>query len=241
MGIESTDRQLEEVMSRLITAFAHDLRVPLRSIMMSAQRIQRRPEEFSPETKAKLEEIMAAARKQEELISSVVEFDHALQEGLASDSPMALKLAIQTACMKVEAYRQAVQGTVSFDANAAPRLSAPSGISRVVEKILQNGLKFQAPGNAPVLVVLAFEDPPGQVTIRVRDNGIGIERQYRGTVFEPFKRLHPASEYPGSGLGLAICQKSLASIGGTIGFEDDGLEGRGIATVVRFPKLQMAA
>lgn len=224
--------------SALLLTFAHDLRVPLRSIVMTAQRIQRRPEEFSAETRSKLDEILAAARRQEELIAAVVEYDQALQPGLASDTPLALRLAIQTACMKVDAYRQACQGTVAYDADAVPKVLVPSGISRVIEKILHNSLKFHSAGSPPVVHVDVSEDSTGGITITVQDQGIGIEPVYREAIFQPFRRLNPASEYPGSGLGLSICQRLVESVGGTIrvGDLDEGL-----SMVIRIPKWESAS
>ena len=223
--------------SALILTFAHDLRVPLRSIVMTTQRIQRRPEELSAEIKTKLEEILVAARKQEELIAAVVEYDQSLHPGLSGDTPLALRLAIQTACMKVDAYRQARGASVTFDSEALPRVMVPSGISRVVEKVLHNSLKFQLADTTPVVRVEASQDADGRITIRVHDNGIGIESAYRMSVFEPFKRLNSAVDYPGSGLGLSICRRLLESIRGTIRIEDS----LGLVLAISFPKWESAA
>jgi two-component system, chemotaxis family, CheB/CheR fusion protein len=45
--------------------------------------------------------------------------------------------------------------------------------------------------------------------ISVRDNGIGIARQFQDRVFKMFQRLHSFEQYPGYGVGLAICQKII--------------------------------
>ena len=41
------------------------------------------------------------------------------------------------------------------------------------------------------------------ITLRVQDNGIGFDPQYKDKVFEIFKRLNKRDDYPGSGMGLA--------------------------------------
>ena len=225
-----------EAASALIITLAHDLRVPLRSIVMTAQQIQRRHEDLSVETGAQLDQILAAARRQDELIAGAMEYEQALRPGLAGDTPLALGLAIRTAWMKVDAYRQIQGGSISFDSDSAPRVLVPSGIAQVVAKVLHNGLKFHFPESSPKVHAEATEDSAGLVTILVRDNGIGIDEEYREAVFEPFKKLNSTSQYPGSGLGLSICRRLLASISGTIRIDED-IGTRGTSVVLSFPKV----
>ena len=61
-------------------------------------------------------------------------------------------------------------------------------------------------GLAP-LVHVSAERQNGSWVFSVRDNGIGIEPEYKEQVFGLFKRLHTSDEYSGTGIGLAICQR----------------------------------
>jgi len=223
--------------SALVMTFAHDLRQPLRSILMAAQRLQRSPDTLSDEVKGKLEEIVSAARRQEELIAGVVEYDQALQTGLSRDTNLALRLVIQTACMKVDAFRRLRDGAIRYEPDSIPAVFAPSGLSRVLEKILHNSLKFHSPGASPKVEVEVTEQAYSVITVRVCDDGIGVEPQYREAVFHPFKRLNPVSEYPGSGMSLATCRRLMESIRGTIRFEDHQ-SGPGAAVILSFPLLK---
>jgi signal transduction histidine kinase len=96
----------------------------------------------------------------------------------------------------------------------------------IFQNLLGNAIKYRSTDRTPQLQVSA-ERSRGKWTFTVRDNGIGIEPQYKEEIFRLFSRLHPADRYEGTGIGLAICQRIVERYQGRIWVESE--PGRGSA------------
>ena len=84
----------------------------------------------------------------------------------------------------------------------------------VFRNLLSNAIKF-CDKSVPKVEIRA-EAGPRSVTISVKDNGIGIPKDYREQVFLIFQRLHKHDAYEGTGAGLTIVKKIVESHGGKI-------------------------
>ncbi len=104
----------------------------------------------------------------------------------------------------------------TVDVGEMPVVTAdPVLITQVLQNLLGNALKFQAPDRAPHVVVSSRPEGDGHL-IDVQDNGIGIPEEFRGEVFRMFRRLTSRQAYPGTGIGLSIVERIVHRHGGTI-------------------------
>lgn len=118
------------------------------------------------------------------------------------------------------------RGTI--DAPALPTLNAiPSQLVQLFVNLINNALKFKKPGIAPVITInssLVNSKIPGNkeakpasfYRITIKDNGIGIDEEFKDKAFELFSKLHAREEYPGTGAGLTICRKIVQNHNGFI-------------------------
>jgi light-regulated signal transduction histidine kinase (bacteriophytochrome) len=123
-----------------------------------------------------------------------------------------------------------------------------SQMRQLFQNLISNALKFQKPGNKPLVEIssktLRVDDSilpgvlPGDRVCRimVQDNGIGFDEKYAERIFTVFQRLHNRSEYEGTGIGLAVCRKILERHGGMITAKS--AEGQGATFIVTLPLKQ---
>lgn len=94
-------------------------------------------------------------------------------------------------------------------------------IGQLVANLVVNGLKYNRSDHPWIEIGASPDDDEEWVTIYVRDNGIGIDPQFHGKIFQLFRRLHTREEYAGAGAGLAICAKIVQGHGGQIWVESE--------------------
>src|SRR5206468_4989375 len=80
--------------------------------------------------------------------------------------------------------------------------------------LLSNAAKYSGPGST---VEVSLEDGEGEVLVRVRDNGPGINLDDAERLFGLYYRAAPqSSTAPGAGIGLFVCRELVATMGGRI-------------------------
>ena len=70
-------------------------------------------------------------------------------------------------------------------------------------------------------ITVTAHDDGESVTLRIQDNGIGIDPKYQKEIFGKFKRLREMKGEQGTGLGLAIATTVVADHGGYIRIKDN--------------------
>jgi CheY-like chemotaxis protein len=92
-------------------------------------------------------------------------------------------------------------------------------LRQVLLNLAGNAIKFTEQGGVGIVV-----EPgawPDEVTVQVRDTGIGIAPEQQERIFREFEQGDdgPARQFGGTGLGLAISQRIVERMGGRIAVE----------------------
>jgi len=93
-------------------------------------------------------------------------------------------------------------------------------IRQLLQNLIGNAVKYRSEGRTPA-VHIGAESQDGYWLFTVRDNGIGIQPEFKEQIFGLFARLHNADRYDGTGIGLAICQRIVERYHGRIWVESE--------------------
>ena len=102
---------------------------------------------------------------------------------------------------------------------------------RLVFNLVENAIRYSRPGST---VNVSICDNDSHVFLRVEDQGPGIPKQYRESIFQPFFRLDKSRSraYGGAGLGLALVWEIAALHGGTVEVEASSENGATMLTTL---------
>ena len=81
--------------------------------------------------------------------------------------------------------------------------------------LLSNALKFSRKEINPEIEIYGIENN-AEYLFSIKDNGIGMEKEYTDKIFDLFEKLNPERYYNGSGIGLSTSKQIVLQHGGNI-------------------------
>jgi PAS domain S-box-containing protein len=210
-------RKSNEELEQFAYLASHDLQEPLRMVTSYTQLLARR---YKGKLDDDADEFIAyavdGATRMQRLIQDLLAYSRvgAKEVNLAETSS---EEALQRALINLRGAIEETGAIVTFD--HLPRVMADDGqLVQLFQNLVGNAIKYQNKG-VPEVHVSAEVYSRKKWIFAVRDNGLGIERQYFERIFGMFQRLHKREEFAGTGVGLAICKKIVERHGGTISVE----------------------
>lgn len=96
-------------------------------------------------------------------------------------------------------------------------------ITQILQNLIANGIKYNSKKKKKIHI--SAEEVGNEWVFAVKDNGIGIEKEYYDEIFLPFRRLDKKLNSSGTGMGLAICKQVAENHKGRIWVESDSKKG----------------
>jgi signal transduction histidine kinase len=217
----------------LISIVSHDLSTPFASIGMWAQLLQVDASNLTAEQRKALSRIEQATAYGEKLIRHILDVEkvqtnqHKLQlENV--DLRIFSESVIDT--FQPAADKKNIQLHLECPEKSLYFLSDRQLLSRMLENLLSNAIKYTDVGKN---VWMSVSDEKDAISIKVRDEGVGIEKDELPHLFSKYSKISSQTTHgePSTGLGLSIVKRICEELNGQIHCESRPGEGS-IFTVV---------
>ena len=233
-------QQKKDEIENFIHIISHDLKAPIVSIQGFASILK---DELGASLQGTSSDyfnrIVANTKQMSMLIADLLEFSRVgrvedekevidpqavIQEILAS-----LRPEIEKRNIKVEA------------ADHFPKLwGSKKRFGQVLTNLITNAMKYM--GERPdsrIEIGVSHAEANGFYTLWVKDNGIGIKKEYHEKIFQVFQRAPNQLKVEGTGIGLSIVKKVVELNGGKVTVESE--EGKGSQFFIQWPALRDGA
>jgi signal transduction histidine kinase len=238
-----TTRQLRsavESRDELLASVSHDLKNPIAAIKGISQLVQRRLRREGPVDRARLledlEHIDEVAKRTAMQVDELLDISRMqMDRPLDLDrSPTDIVALVRRAVG--EHQQQTNRHALSVDTDV-PELVGDWDqlrLSRALDQLLENAIKYSPNGGAIDVSVRRTEANGGSAELSIQDQGIGIPSDETDRIFDRFERGSNAeNRIAGTGLGLAGARYIVESHGGTISAHNR--PGGGARFVIQLP------
>src|SRR5262249_11277947 len=218
-----------------LATLAHELRNPLAPIRNAIQIITKRgddPAIVAQSCEVLERQVRQIVRLMDDLleVSRIGQGKISLQKAQV-DLAEVVATAVETTRSLIAACRHKL--TISLPESPLLIEADAARLAQVLSNLLNNAAKYTDDGGR---IELIAERVNGELTLRVRDNGIGIAPEKLPQVFEMFAQVESAQErsHGGLGIGLTLARRLVEMHGGKIEAHSAGM-GKGTEFLVRLP------
>jgi signal transduction histidine kinase len=229
--LQSANQQLaltNQELEAFTASASHDLRSPLGAIAGQAGLLRDELQSSLSETiRGRIDRIQSCVRRSSDIIDGLLSLARISRQELLNERVDLSALAqsiVEDLNQQYPRHRVDCRIEPKLTVNADPRL-----MKSLLYNLLGNAWKYTSRTEHP-RVELGHAEARESMVFSVRDNGAGFDMSGAEHIFEPFHRLHAASEFPGIGIGLATVARIVQRYAGRITVES--AEGRG--TTFRF-------
>jgi PAS domain S-box-containing protein len=195
--------------TELLSRVSHEIRTPLHAILGFAEVILE--ERFGPigveRYRDYLRDILASGRHVLSLANDLLDFSRVeLGKTELEFAPLDVNAVVRdcVALMQPQAARERVIMRLSLFDRLPNVMADARSLKQIMLNLMANAVKYNEPGGQ-VIVSTAVDDA-GQVVIRVRDTGVGMNDSELAVALEPFRRVPGGRAVEGSGLGLPLAK-----------------------------------
>lgn len=210
-------RKLERIRRDFVANVSHEIKTPLTAIKGYSETLLSTPLTDPELNRRFLDKILKNSQRLTALVSDILSLAH-LESPSMQLEPVPVDW-VPLAKQVVSLYDDAIKSKKLHLQLNLPERAIVYGneafMVQIIENLLTNAIRYTPEGGA---IELALSKDKRDITLKVKDNGIGISPEDQGRIFERFYRVDKARsrELGGTGLGLAIVKHLVSALGGDI-------------------------
>ena len=216
----------EQAWREMAKQVAHEIKNPLTPMRLTVQNFQRKFDENDPNAKQKLNDYTKTIIQQIDTMSSVASaFSNFASMPAQQNETLNVVEVVE---FSLDIFNE---DYIHFESDEAEIISVMdrTQLVRIITNLVKNATQSIPENQEEKSVIVAIKRIENDVTITVKDNGIGIEPENIEHIFEP----KFTTKNSGMGLGLGIIKNIIENYKGTITFESEF--GKGTTFVVSLP------
>jgi signal transduction histidine kinase/CheY-like chemotaxis protein len=245
VDLESTNAALGKALAaktEFLATTSHEIRTPLNGILGMTQ-VMLADQRLDPSTRDRIGVVHGAGVSMRALVDDILDVAKMETGNLTIErAPVDLPAMLKDVSRMWEEQARGKGLGFELDLAAAPSRieSDPARLRQVVFNLLSNALKFTQSGTVNVSSGVIAGADGEQVTVVIRDTGIGIPTEKLELIFESFRQADAGTtrQFGGTGLGLAICRNIARAMGGDVTVTSE--EGRGSTFTLALPLVRLA-
>jgi signal transduction histidine kinase len=224
-------RRLSALRADFVSLVSHELRSPMAAVIGSARTLQARWRELRPDQReAFLAVIADETSRLSNLVGDVLDTSR-IEAGTFAYRFTEVDLAeiLRDSIAAAEIGQDEVRLAADLPTTLPGVRGDAERLRQLVDNLLSNAIKYSDAGSE---VRVDARADNGNVVVRVRDSGPGIDAAHQVQIFEKFGRA-AGSAKPGTGLGLFLSRSFAEAHGGTLDVESH--LGEGATFTLRLP------
>ena len=220
-------RRLQRIRAEFIDNLSHELRTPLTTISLLAETASRDAESASPRLRDRISKIEVETGHLIQMVNELLDLSR-IESGTAQllldDVDMVRVVRSTAERLRLFAERQGLRIVLELPDRVSPVRGDEDRLGQVLVNLLHNAVKFSPNGGD---IVAGVQETAEEITVWVRDPGMGVPRGDLARIFERFYKVDRARVRGrgGTGLGLSIARHVVDSHGGRIWVDSE--EGQG--------------
>ena len=196
----------------------YDLQEPLRTISSYSQLVQHRySKKIDKEGREFLQYTVDGANRMTRMMNDILSFSNVSLENF---NPRLVSIEKVVNEVKQLLVTELKSSNVKIVSGQLPEIIVDLiQFKQLLKNIFENSLKFK--GESNLLIELDVEEMANHYLFMVKDNGIGISKAYRESIFDIFGKVKEADKVNEAGVKLAVCKKIISNHKGKIWIESN--------------------